>query len=221
MRSGLFGRAGAGAGQVAAEAHFNRERPCMAGAGFADKLIHGFRKVAIAREALEFGAVVVRRTCACHRAQFVLIGDGIGHDDGARRFDTAIEKDGSQNGFEGVHEEALLRSAACGFLAATQVEKATKIQTMGRGEQVGGAHKVVLQEGKLPFAEILKLLEQPFTDKPAENGIAEEFEALVIEGESPRVCLVRARTVGEGANKESTVFELMVESLLEVVEIVH
>jgi hypothetical protein len=27
--------------------------------------------------------------------------------------------------------------------------------------------------------------------------------------------------VGEGANKESTVFELMVESLLEVVEIVH
>src|SRR5215469_17910027 len=89
---------------------------------------------------------------------------------------------------------------------------------MRGGQKMSGTHQIILEEGKLAFREFVKAREEPFAHNPAENRIAQKFQAFVIERESG-VRFVSARAVRQRAYKQSAVPEFVAEGPLQLCQI--
>ena len=98
----------------------------------------------------------------------------------ARGIHTAIQINGRQHSLKGINKEALLGTSTGGFLTPAQVKMTAQIQAMRGGKQMRSADQMVFQQRKLAFVEIGEAREQPFAHQPAKDGIAQEFEPLVI-----------------------------------------
>jgi hypothetical protein len=78
---------------------------------------------------------------------------------------------------------------------------------------------MVLEQGKLAFVVIAKTIEEPLADEPAENGIAQEFQAFVVKRRARRTGFVGARAVGEGANQKRPAVKPIAEGRFQFVEV--
>ena len=156
MRRDFFRRAFGRSAEVFAEADLHGKSPCMAGTGFGCQRIARARKIALAGEALQFRAKVLRRSGAGHLPQRVVIGDGVLFNHTPGRGCAAVEIHGGQHGLEGVGEKALFGAASGGLLAAPEAQIFPQFQAVGDGQQMRGAHQMIFQQGKAPFIEVAK-----------------------------------------------------------------
>ena len=67
-----------------------------------------------------------------------------------------------------------------GFFASSQMQVPAELQPVRRGQKVRRADEMIFQKGKLAFGEVGKTREKPLADKPAQNGIAQKFQAFII-----------------------------------------
>ena len=103
----------------------------------------------------------------------------------ARRLQAAIQVDGRDDRFQRVHQQRLLAAAAAHLLAAAQFQVAAQFQAPRHAMQMRGAHQARLQHRKLAFLGQRKAAEQYVAHHQPQDGIAQEFQLLVVDQAAP------------------------------------
>ncbi len=94
-------------------------------------------------------------------------------------FQTAIQEDGSDQGFEQVGLQVLALAATRVFFAPAKPDVAPEPEVGGPVGQVASADQVSPQLGKHPLAQVAVSGEQVAAHHKLEHGVAEKLESLV------------------------------------------
>src|ERR1700676_5349674 len=139
-----------------------------------------------------------------------------------RHFQSGIQKQGGNDGLQGIDQQGHLAAATTAFLALAQAEVLSNIQLSRRTQQMARAYQVRPQLGKLPFLIFGKTLEKFPAYYKTEHRVAEEFHLLVINcrsrsspGRILRFAFPGIGGVREGLLQKCAAGEAMSESVLQ------
>ncbi len=96
--------------------------------------------------------------------------------------EAAVEIEGGDDGFERIGEERGLAAASAGFFTAAETDVVAEADSGGDVAEVAGGDYGGAEAGELAFAEVREALEEGFGGEEAEDGVADEFELLVVGG---------------------------------------
>jgi len=148
----------------------------------------------------------------------VEIGDGglddVALDEGAGGFETAVEIEGGDDGFECVGEERGLLTASALFFSAAEAEHGSEADTLSDVTQVAAADEGGTEAGEFALTCVRELAVEAVGDCEAEDSVTYELKLFVV-GSGRRgsfgVGLVGEGAVGEGEGEEFGAPEAMVE----------
>ncbi|RWW84258.1 hypothetical protein BHE74_00007139 [Ensete ventricosum] len=123
------------------------------------------------------------------------------------RFHAGIEVDRTDQRFEGVGQDRLTAETTALQLAGPQAQVFAQAETTGQHRQGLALYQARTQTRQLAFTGLRETLEQRFTGDKIEDGITEEFQALVIAPCKAAVC--------EGKDHQFLVLEGVAELTLE------
>lgn len=127
--------------------------------------------------------------------------------------ETAIEKNRAQHRFEGIGERGGALAAAVGFLAAADDEIFAKAEEPAFFREGAAVDKFGAGLGERAFVVSGKFFVQLLREHELEDGVAEEFEALVVLG--GRALLVGDGRMGERELEQGGILKRMAEAGLE------
>ena len=128
----------------------------------------------------------------------------------ARRLQAAVEEGRADQRLERVGQDRRAQGAAAARLALAEAER------LGQAELERGAIEAVFADEvganarQVALVGVAEAVEQQARDDQAEDGVAEEFEALVVVG--------AVAAMGERSFQERRVGEAVTDALLECVE---
>src|SRR3984957_13378403 len=135
----------------------------------------------------------------------------LAQDELPRGLPAGVEIDRSEDGLEGVGQDGGLGPATRPFFAPAQQEDLTYPEPTRHLRQDAGVNHGGTDLGQLAFGEVGEALERVAGHDEAQNGVAQELEALV--GGRASLLLAAPAPVGEGVLKEAQVGEGMAKSL--------
>ena len=138
---------------------------------------------------------------------------GLGQNDAADGHEIAVEIHRADERLEGIGERAGALAAAIGLLAAAHHQVAADAEALGEDVEAVAGDDAGADFGEVAFAEIGKLVEKILGEDELKDGVAEEFEALIIEMMALR--FVPEAGVGERLREEQGVAEFVFEALFE------
>ncbi len=138
---------------------------------------------------------------------------GFGQDDAADGDEVAIQIHGADEGLEGIGKGAGAVAAAVGFFAAAHHEVAAEAEALGQEAEAVARDDAGADLGQVAFGKAGELIEEVLGEDELEDGVAEEFEPLVIE--MVALGLVAKAGVGERFREEEGVAEFVFETLFE------
>ena len=143
-------------------------------------------------------------------------------DEAAGGGESAVEVEGGDDGFERVGEDGGFAASSAVLFATAEEDVVAEADAEGDVAEVTAADDGGAEAGELALAGVGEALEEGFGGEEAEDGVADEFELLVVgagvgggAGEGLVVAggigLVGEGTVGEGPDEELGAFEAMVQ----------
>ena len=123
---------------------------------------------------------------------------------GAGRFPALVEEDGGRDRLEGGGQQDGPGAAAALRLALAEEQVVAEVDPAGKPSQAGRAHDRRPARGQDALVVVGTAVVERLGDDEADDGVAEELEALVVADRVVRV-LVLPRAVDERAGQERRV----------------
>ena len=134
-------------------------------------------------------------------------------DDAADGYEVTVEIHGADERLEGVGQGAGAFASSVCLLAAAHHQVASDAEALGEDAEAVAGDDAGTDFGQVAFAEVGKLIEEMLGENELEDGVSEEFEALVVEVMALR--LVAEAGVGERFREQQSVAEFVFEALFE------
>src|SRR5690606_18740535 len=145
-----------------------------------------------------------------HQGQAVQLVGQPGQHAFAGPLHAAVQVDGADQGFQGVGEDGFTAVAAALQLARPQAQVIAQAEAAGQHGQGLALDQARAQARQLAFAGLREALEQRLAGDEVEDGVAEEFQALVVApGEA---------AMGEGQEQQLLVLKGVSELALKAIE---
>ena len=127
-----------------------------------------------------------------------------------RSLQAPVQKDGGQDGFQGVGQERWLVPAGLLLFTPAQQEMNPQVQLPGQGGQLPGVHQGGPPSGKFSFRTLGKGGQQQVADGEGEHRIPQKLQ-LFVAGAVLRI-LVGIRAVAQGPVQQAEVLEPVPQS---------
>ncbi len=129
------------------------------------------------------------------------VGEGAveGEDDALRGREVAVEVEGADEGFEGVFARGGAGPATGGFFAGAEAQAGVELEVAGEAGEEDAVGEGGAAAAELAFAVGGVEAVERFGEDELEDGVAEEFEALVVFGGG---LVLDERGVRDGAEQE-------------------
>ena len=138
---------------------------------------------------------------------------GFGQDDAADGDEIAVEIHGADERLESIGKRAGALASAVGLFAAPHHEVASDAEALGEDVEAVARDDAGADFGEVAFAEVGKLIEEILGEDELEDGVAEEFEALIVEVMA--LGFVTEAGMGERFREQQGVAEFIFEALFE------
>lgn len=166
----------------------------------------------LALRVLEEGALEVE--VGTVGGDFLEVRQEVGGDERPGRLEAAVEVDGAEDRLEGVPEDRGARASAGEVFLAAEVEEVADADGAAFFGEDGLADEEGLDLGEVALTLVAVAFEEVLGDDEVEDGVAEEFEALV-GGDALLLVRVDVRSVPESAVEEAGVVEPVMQAFLQ------